>query len=43
MNEPGNRVCYADRARQVRVELEENVRLACDTYRLSFRAPQIAQ
>ena len=43
MSDPAKRVWYADRARQVRVELEENVRLACDTCRLRFRSPEIAR
>ena len=43
MSDPAHCVCYADRARQLRVEVEENVRLACDTYRLRFRSPEIAQ
>jgi len=34
---------YADRARQVTVAVEENVRLARDTYRLRFACPEIAR
>jgi len=35
--------CYADRAWHGRVEVEENVPLAQDTFRVRFRAPEIAQ
>jgi len=35
-------VCYADRVWHGGVALEENVRLAKDTYRMAFRCPEIA-
>jgi len=36
------RVCYADCVWQGVVAIEENVRVALDTYRMAFRAPAIA-
>lgn len=34
--------CYADRAQQHQVTVEENVQLATDTYRVRFHCPQLA-
>ncbi|MEX2175457.1 MAG: dihydroorotate dehydrogenase electron transfer subunit [Pirellulaceae bacterium] len=43
MSNPLHAKFYADRAVQQTVEIVENVRLAKDTYRVRFRAPQIAR
>jgi dihydroorotate dehydrogenase electron transfer subunit len=43
MSDPLHAGYYADRAVQQTVEIIENVRLARDTYRLRFVAPEIAQ
>ena len=43
MNDPERPVCYADRAWQGKVFLEENAPLACDTYRLRVACPEIAR
>jgi dihydroorotate dehydrogenase electron transfer subunit len=43
MSDPAQRTRYADRAWQGTVFLDENVRMACDTYRLRFRCPEMAR
>lgn len=43
MSDPAHAACYADHARQVAVEIEENVPLAQDTYRVRFACPEIAR
>jgi dihydroorotate dehydrogenase electron transfer subunit len=43
MTLPQDGACYADRAAVEQVTLVENVRLARDTYRLRFHAPEIAR
>jgi dihydroorotate dehydrogenase electron transfer subunit len=40
---PALRACYADGAWQRQVTIEQNVRLARDTYRLRFGCPEIAR
>lgn len=42
MSNPLHASCYADRALQRNVVVEENVQLACDTYRVRFNCPEIA-
>ena len=43
MTPPHHVTSYADRARQAAVAITENVRLACDTYRVRFACPEIAR
>jgi dihydroorotate dehydrogenase electron transfer subunit len=43
MSNPLHAAYYADQAQQETVEIIENCRLARDTYRLRFRAPEIAR
>jgi len=43
MTEPSHSLCYADRAVQAAVAVEENVPLARDTFRVRFACPEIAR
>jgi len=43
MSDPAQRTRYADHAWQGTVYPDENVRMACDTYRLRFRCPEMAR
>ena len=42
MNEQHQHAAFADQARQISAAMEENVRLATDTYRLRVHCPEIA-